>query len=105
MFRLAIYRRKATPSSGSVTWNTPHLQGDIISIHIKPTTATTTYTFQILGVNGLVLFKPDIEIVGELAQSFQADSCNEIMTCSITSASADEEFIIEIRVRIYENAR
>jgi len=105
MNRLSIYKRLATPVAGSVVWNTPLFQGDIVSIHIKPTTATTTYGFNILGVNGLILFDTGNRLTGEYSISGGIDSCGEIMTCGITDSSVNEEFTIEIRIRLYENVR
>jgi hypothetical protein len=105
MARLLVYKRIALPVAGTVSWNTPLLQGDIVSVHIKPTTATTSYGFNIVGVNGLKLFETGVDVIGELMQSFQADSCNEVMTCTITDATVNENFTVELRIKLYENIR
>lgn len=100
-----IYHRKITPSSGSVAWNLPYFHGELLSIHIKPTTSTTTYKFNMIGVNGLILYESrqgGVGELGELAQAHRGDFINEIVTCTLSAVSVDEEFDVEIRIQSNE---
>lgn len=108
MLKPQIYHREATPSSGSVSFNTHHISGEILSIHVKPTTATTSYKINIVGKNGLKIWESETDGVGEIGeigQTIMNRVVDEVCTVAISSSTVDEVFDIEIRVRGYTSER
>jgi len=100
MFRYIKYKAIVTPSGGSVAWNTNHLTGDLVSIHVKPTTGSTTYTFTVVDPDGLDIYSSEAGYAGELSESYNNEVIDEIMTCTISSASVDEAFTVVLRFRV-----
>jgi hypothetical protein len=100
MFKYYRYKATVTPSSGSVTWATPKLVGEIKSYHIKPATATTVYNFSIVDPDGLVIDESSAPLTGELTSLSNNIVINEILTCTISGATADEVFTVVIRVMV-----
>ena len=102
MEKLTRYRAIVTPVSGAVTWNTEHLHGDLVSIHIKPATDTTEYVLRITDPDGLEVYETIPAKTGECAESYDMEAINEILTCALTGATKDEAFTITIRIREYQ---
>ena len=102
MFKANIYRDEVTPSSGSVVWVTPHLHGDLVSIHVKPTTATTYYSLKIQDANSHTIFESEPTQKGDMDISYDGEVLNDILTCTLSGASADEVFYVSLRIRQFQ---
>ena len=106
MFRLVYPYKKVTTSGGTASFNTRHLHGDLMALHVKPATSTTTWKMAIVGYNSLSVWDSKQSGVGETGEQnillWSINSVGEVLTVNITSASADEQFEVELRVREYQ---
>jgi hypothetical protein len=105
MYKLTKYTLLITPVSGAVSWNTDHFHGDLVSIHVKPTTATTQWFFKITDPEGLEIYSSIPVVEGEMNDEEISKAINEICTCALSAATVDEVFRVTIRVREYQNVR
>ena len=97
MFNANIHYRTTTPVAGAVTFNTNHIAGEILSIHIKPTTSTTTYKVSLVGKNGLIIWRSEQDGVGEtgeISQTIMNRVIDEICTVELTASSRDELWVV-----------
>ena len=106
MFKVQFYYSEATPSGGSVTWNTESMYGECINLYVKPATASTVYRLKIVGPNGFVLFQSrgtgathtgELTLVGLSAVGLVSG----IYTLAITLASVDELFKVQMNIKQY----
>jgi hypothetical protein len=96
--KVIIYYDKVTPVSGSVSFNTPHLYGRLVGVHIKPTTASTQWHFQVINPKSFYAYESLNVEEGELNQAIDCVLLNGVYTCSITGATVDEDFAIQFDV-------
>jgi len=86
-----------TPSSGSASGNTSQfLNGLLREVLAKPLTGTTQYDLTITSPEGLTIFQATSQ-VGDLADEI-AIPVRGVHTVSITNATVDELFIINLVV-------
>ncbi len=106
MFRLVYPYKEVTTvdaPAGTASFNTRHLHGDFIAIHVKPATTTTTWKMSIVGYNGLAIWDSKQPETGEQNVILWAlTAVAEVLTVNITDASVNELFKIELRVREYQ---
>ena len=100
MIRYPKYIVKVTPVGGTVAWNSPHLSGDLVSIHVKPTTPGNKFRIQITDSEGVLIYKTNQLYRGELTQSYDGEVLDDILTFAISEAVIDEEFTVIIRLRV-----
>ena len=81
-------------SAGSFSGNTSHIRGLIKHIIVKPANETTTYNISIVNPSGIEIYYRTSE-TGTLTELTDTPA-NGIFTASISSATADELFIIEL---------
>ena len=98
MLKYTKYKATVTPVLGSVTWVTHKIAGEVISYHVKPTTASTSYYFKALDADGLLIYESTNPMTGEMAESSNHEIVNDVLTLSLTGCSANEPFTIIIRV-------
>jgi hypothetical protein len=99
-----VYYRTVTPAAGAVVWNTEHIHGEILSVHIKPTTSTTTYKCTLYGAKGLKVWESTQDSVGETGEiqnTIMNRVVNEVLQFNLNTCSADELFKVELRVKAY----
>lgn len=104
MFKVQKYKRTATPVSGSVSFNTDNLYGDLVAVCIKPLTATTKWHLKITDPDGFTAWESDTLETGELIDlgiSATFGIVTGIYTCAISGATVDEAFIIRLDIRQY----
>jgi hypothetical protein len=99
MTRTFKYKTQVTPSGGSVVWNSDLLTGDLVSIHIKPTTDTTVYKLKIQDADGLLIYCTVDSRTGELAASYDGEVIDDILTFTLSDVTVDEEFEVVLRFR------
>ena len=99
MIRYPQYKTSVTPAGGSVAWNTRHLTGDLVTIHIQPTTDSTTFKFKMLDADGLQIYCTVTDRTGEITLSYDGETLDDIVTCTIYDASVDEVFLVKFRLR------
>lgn len=106
MFRLGWYYKKATVAAGVLSFNTRHLHGDLMSLHVKPATSTTTWKLELVGANSLYVWDSKQKGIGETGEAnillWSINSINEVLTVNFTSVSQNEDFEFELRVREYQ---
>ena len=88
------YTFTKTPSGGNASWNTDDIRGISYMLHIKPTTESTTYNFTITDDQSLVVYSKS-GLRGTFRDMSQF-ALKGIHTFAIASASANEEFKIQI---------
>lgn len=91
-------RLTGTTASGSLTLTTKKFSGVwCTQVYVKPLTATTTYTIAITDHDNDEMFKEEA-IQGKLDRQVNL-LMREAYTVAITSASADEAFIVVLNVK------
>lgn len=110
MFKAQFYYSEATPSGGSVSWNTESMYGECINIYVKPATSTTVYRFKIVGPNGFILYDSrgttatetgELTLVGLSAVGL----VNGIYTCEISQSDRNELFKVQMNIKQYVVSR
>jgi len=93
-----IERLTLTTSSGSASGNTTSkLRGICYEILVKPATASTQYDISIVNNNGLTIYARTSE-VGDMGENMELPM-QGANTVSLSNATADELFIIELVMR------
>jgi hypothetical protein len=108
MFNVQIYYRSVTPVLGAVSFDTSHLHGELLSVHVKPLTSTTTYKVKVIGKNGIILWESvqdGVGETGEISQTVMNRLVNEILTIEVSSASVNEAFDVVLRIKGYKLGR
>ena len=83
-----------TPIAGTFSGNTAHVRGLVKQIVVKPLTETTTYNVSIINPLGAKIYERLSE-TGTLSELTDMP-CNGIYTVTISSATVNELFVIQI---------
>lgn len=87
-----------TASGGEIEEATVDLRGICRQIVVEPTTSTTSYTIKIEDANGYTVFETDTE-TGNYCELTNLPLIG-VYTIKIESATADEEFVIQLIVEV-----
>lgn len=99
MERCFKYKTQVTPVSQSVAWNSKLLVGDLVSIHIKPTQATTSYKLKIQDADGFLIYCTKTVRTGELTATYDGEILSDILTFTLSEVTVDEPFDVCLRFR------
>lgn len=104
MFKFLKVYRSATPSAGSVAWNTPNVHGRLTRVNVKPTTGTTQWHMKITDSAGFAVWESDTLETGEVNDGGIAGFLSQvrgILTVTITGATVDEVFSVQLDIEQY----
>lgn len=81
-----------TAASGTWSFNTPKLTSGILKqIIVKAATITTTFDFQIIDENSLIIYNTDTPVTGILRHEIELP-LKGVCTIKVLNSSADEAF-------------
>ena len=94
---VGVYRIVTATALGAATGTTQELKGFLQGITVTPATGTTSYTFTIVDADGDAVFT-ETAVTGTLVDNTPILIPNQKYTWALSSASANEAFVIKLRV-------